>query len=821
MVLIPTVRFIHEIYGSGSDELDYLLANIGDAITVVPSFLARWELVSDGVDTEGGGYQWLSFDGDEVTFLDIDNANSNVNFLEAGFNVGDIVAFTQTASNNTSGHVITSFSDDKTKIYFSASVFVTEVAKYGVIQGTTECKGVNFRSNLIENDTAETYLSLIDENEVKYSIDNLDWTNNTYLSMLKQGQFNSNDIKIQNAIGNKVQIRGNLFGVNNFEITDTFIIMPFFLIEDLDDFINQIAPEPFKDVNTLTYAFNIEMLYNLNNPNLKHTSLTENIKIGNVGWFNENFNQGFNYYSMSELSFTVGGAAKTYADYNQETDFTITVNSENGTFSNTNTKVIVTHFWLPENEDEYKNTLETAMYNFMVDRTSGVLGGAMQNGIFYGTSKQVLKMVKANYVSATEMTITGKINLSTEYKDRIDIATDKRFVVCVSVGDHTLDWIHSDRVTLIPKLPLNHINTYDKDLSNVLVGNSLLQFIHRPQSDLTSPTLTMGHFTEDLLINKTTFHVDITDGALINNCSVIVKAIHPTYGSFNLEKKNWSFANAVVVSGIQDIVINDPRGYDLKSGDPFNIISLLRKSSLDVGNDKYYELFYPFTLRYEDFEKLNGVISQFYDNTQKFNGYNHDWSRYYDGSGWLVQFEFLIEIIENGVTNTFSNTLNSTIHTYEEATDWQDEDILLYEDSTSIAQGTFMPTNVLLRVEAVAKYIGVPVLTVNDLEGEITIERYELDGSKKIERISTVWVNADNKILVSVLGNNLCKIEAMPLDVYKLSCLIDNTKLDLTADNYKISARIYQPPFGGVPIGKQFEDGNYFEFEDGNLYEFE
>lgn len=765
-----------------TDTVDFSLGNITGKLVAEITCKAEWKALAG-----------LQGDNEQIEFT---ASTSKIewpagNFESEGFLKGDDLLISGTTSNN--GNYTIDQIDGNTIVTVEA--LTDEVSESVIIEGVTPITGVNFRYNLIENNVTENYNSLIDGNELKFSVGGVSDAS-LETPLIQQGVYKSNHL-------GQVTIEGG-GGTNEFIISHTFFITPFFTLEELDNFLQGIAPAWLFDDAALRYIYNIELLYNLSDPNRVHKSEPDSL-IGNTGWFGENFNGGLPKFEISEVTFEVAGDPTDYADFPSVTDVEITVLSEDGVFSNGNTKFVLNHFILPELQEQYKNTPSDVTTNFMFDRKLQIVGGGAVNGDNFSTPKQVLADITGTFVSPTEIKINFKIDLSTDYKARVEALTNKRFLLSVYIQDHT-------KQTQVSDLVATRLGTqvYSTDLSNPNVGTVSTAFNYF--NDVDTDMSDAGMFVEDTLRGKTIISVDTTNGALIQDISVIIKAVK-TGASFELERKNFSFSSAVIQGGVQQIDIDEERGFILGEDNPFNVISLKRRPDLDSGANKFYELIYSFKIRWEDFIKLLGVHPDFYDITKKFKGFNNDWNRYFAALGWTIKYTVNANIEETGFLNPISQDKNIFAYNYEEATDFTQE-IKVFDIDTNLEIANFVISNKTVRVQAIFTKISGSLPDIDDVEGLIETEPFEQGGVNVIRNINTIYEYEDGSPFISVLGNRLLKKEKVG-NVYTFTANLDGTLLTV---NPKLSARIYVPIAAG---NKNFQDDATFEFMDGEIYDFQ
>jgi hypothetical protein len=856
-VRINSISIVPELSTNGTD---YLLGNKTGKMIATIDCEAIWRaeagLTADGLDMEFIAPNKIKWNGG--------------NFELEGFLNADTISIKSTLNNGS--FTITSLNGDEITVL---ETIVNEVSEDAIINGEVECAGVNFRYNLIENSEAENYLSKVDGNELRFSKSGIDYTNYTPVSLIQQGVYKSNHLgsatikgvqklpasggtfifrltpnliewttgdfaALNFSAGDQISVpsgpnagtytvisvAGNILYVkepfstldeiggititagvnlNRFVITHEFYITPFFLLGELADLENSIPPSYFYDLACLKYIYNIELLYNLSNPNKKQVSNAA-FQLGNTGDWNENFNGGSPEFTIDSIVFKKAGVVIPYADYNAVTDVEISVTSLNSVIAVSSTRFILNHFILPEAETEYKNTSTDFETNFMFDRALQTVDYSPVNGDQYGGSKQVLTDIVCVYHTSSFALIKAKIDLSGAYKTRIASLTNRKFILSVTIADHLKQTETSDVVAL-----RNSIQSYGTNGSNPNVGSITTVFNSFP--NIAVDQTEAGMFVEDTLRGKSIIGVNILNGALIKDITVNIVAEKTS--SFTLQEKNFSFSAAIVQSGVQMINIVESRGFILGSTNPFNIVSLKRRSDLDAGNIKYYELIYSFKIRWEDFVKLSGVNSEFYDITKKFNGFNQNWNRYFAASGWFLKYVVQANIEENSYVNLVEKESNLSAYNYQEGTDWT-QTVKIYDIDTAAEIPNNILSDKIVRVVAEFTKASGSLPDIADVDGLIEVEPFEKGGEGVIRNINTIYEHEAGSPFISVLGNKLLKKENAT-NVYTFTANIDGR---LLTGSPKLSARIYDAPTVAPLAQKEFQDGDDFKYMDGDDYEF-
>jgi hypothetical protein len=87
-----------------------------------------------------------------------------------------------------------------------------------------------------------------------------------------------------------------------YEIEISFMISSFF--DNITTFQNDVSPPQTFDANSLTDNFKIIGFPVYNNPNIKiQTDLSDTAKLGNTGWFDENFNGLTNPFTVKSVTY--------------------------------------------------------------------------------------------------------------------------------------------------------------------------------------------------------------------------------------------------------------------------------------------------------------------------------------------------------------------------------------------------------------------------------------------------------------------------------------------------------------------------------------
>jgi len=215
-------------------------------------------------------------------------------FITDGFNIGDTVYYTGTVgvTLHTGTFTITTVSD----LFITTGVWTPtaggalpdtvpgSTSYYGLrLYGTTALTAIIFKYNLIENSSADSFLSLVDGNTLSYTGSGLTGADTT---LTAQGTL------LSWKDGGNVKVKTGTSGVTGYQrfiITHEFFVTPFYLPSQYSDLGSSIPPSYLKDVASLKYISEYEFRASLYNPNISHIG-TDSSMLGDVSWFDEHFN---------------------------------------------------------------------------------------------------------------------------------------------------------------------------------------------------------------------------------------------------------------------------------------------------------------------------------------------------------------------------------------------------------------------------------------------------------------------------------------------------------------------------------------------------
>jgi hypothetical protein len=803
-IRIASIAFHNEFR---NETTDWLLGNIGDKIRAD---------INVSVVTEALGTMWFSpsqgYDGDNWIV-----AKSP---LFKDFHEGDTIKIAVAFGTVTLGDYTIVRKLSGSAIQVNAAVSTRDQGPdYAAIYLMTPSTGFKFFYNMKENSDQPDYFSLVDGSEQLYINKSVDASSGTVLNMLPQGlkAWQIGNTTIQGVGIDSVAPFGQ-----NFLIKHYFYITPFFLADQWTDLLSGNLPPYYAKLKALKYILRVEALRDFNNPNNRQFADLTTIA-GNTGWFDENFNGNPSNYIVSSVAFFKPDSTLIPAiELSSTVETTVRIiiqNTVDAPFSNNNTKFVINFIKAPEVKEEYQNN-STLDQNFLFDRAIQTIGAAMVNGDQYGTPRQVLKQVSANYDSPTQITIYVQIALSSAIVSALSALDFKRYILFVAIQNHTLPTKISDKVSL-----LAHASDFYEDFTaDNLVRNTTVFLRHPHDNAQTQGVATLDAFPEDEIISVSQFYIDRStlsgsDVVDIKKTEVIIKAKNSATGQeFNLFKYHLDLNNLPIINGNQYVDYSFDRNYHVPVNE--RTIRIKRRPDLDVSGRVYYDVIVPFLFKWEYWQTLPGVNGVFFDISQPNNGFNNFWKRYNTVSNWNIYHQFNVSVSKNGHINKYQDEMQIGANNYNSNPDYTTLSIKAYDNITNalLYDGGTTKNYILGYKESRIEALFTKISAAPDMQYVSVvfgIEIFEQGGEFGRRRLSSVWTSDGDTWLKSVDTTTKVKLTLTGSTV-KATCLIDFTKIPLDKSQFKITARLYD--FTGGSINGKITEAGVFKITENNTF---
>ena len=815
-IILDSINFSNEFEPT---DTTWLLANIGEKITATIDFTVRADAIPNGSTT---------------TIECNPPGNPSNDYIQtvgfAGFqdfNLGDNIAIFDTFSGGTNGGGYTIVEKISASIIRVDAALASETidSANDYIALVTPMEAIRYNWNLIGNSENPTFNSKIDNSNQELTVKNYP-TGSTPVTAM--GFFGDLSYQIGSATITRLAT-GTVTGQQQFRIIHEFYITPFFLSAQYTDLQNGVAPSYFLNAECLKFIFRIEAGEDLSNPNSFQFSQTLDVS-GNSGWFNESFNSGYTDYSVKSISYeddiTTNSVPGIQLSTNKTRIKIVIENTISSPFLNNNTDFTANFSYLPEFQTEYQQNGKTVIENFYFDRGFQTVGSAAIAGDNFGTNQQVFETIEATFTSTSEIEVELLVSLSPAMITDIEARGRKAFAIWITTQNHLLATADADKVALLADVEVFYQDTTDAGL---LTWANPVFLKHYETDPLTEGADTINGRIEDDILRYDQFYID-RNGREDNTINIqqtrqfLIAKNSVTGDEFILEQffQNWNnttLVNDGTPSGqytTQFINFVQDRVFKMPTNDERKQIKVSRRSDLDTTDFRYYEMYYPFMMRWEDWIALLNANTNFFDASLPQNGLNQLWNRYSTFANWDIYYrnQVILNQLDN-VTNinsqlTYSQDKIIDSFTYLESADWINEDISsftltgspLLSGGTEFIQG-FEDTKIIASKEWAGA--GVKPNNATEVVWVMRIEVYEQGSITDIRFISSVYdwlqfswfksTDLSNKLVLSETGG-----------VFKAEALIDYTLIP-AGTQFRISARIYDKRTA-VVSGKLLEDGS-------------
>lgn len=786
-----------------------LVANVGERITVTTILEVSWFAEASQVDTWNVGSNFIT--------------RASGNFYDDGFFIGCAFRYQTdwktTPVNEFTANVQNISLDGKTltfnNIVGSVPIGFDKTAdaiRALTLEPENHLNGLIYKFGIIGNEEAVNYNSKVTDDEQAYYSNEIGVDGgggrSTALVDLKPQQ-DSNKSWVTGSA--QARFVSSLQYIQTYEIRHEFII-PYYVDGELSNLENVVVPELLEGNNSLRYICETSFSTTLTNPNASITSVIDN-RLGSVGWFNENFNGFFSDYSL---------LSKSYVDVNTgnpvdglqltaRTRLTIEIEKTSGSFSST-AKVGIMTSYLPT-QDEYRDTPTDFVQNFRYD-----VGYVTANSPIAGQGSSVIKSIEANVLGSGNLEVIAEIEYNAS--ERVGLTKDSNYLISAIIGNVTLDDDVSDRVNLIADVRNYSPTTFVEGLISL---NRAEFLIHDQVLGVDQGSETILTCNEDGILLDGEFSLDLNKEAFINSLRLSVVARNPSTGNFfELDSYNFDLSNSIVVNGIQEIEINNTRGYRLINGDQFNLARI--QTGNNVGGIQSYSIQLGQKIPWQDWIPNDDADSVFYDPSEPNNNLNNKASNYSGLNGYeiAIMLEADLDGVDDlnqpisGLARLYSQGI--TVSDYDEGDTvppvWSAQKQTLDPDTFTDLDGSVLDDrDTLFRITWTNS--GGAVSGIGDFWA---VHRIEVENAigKNIEELSTLRAFPVGQILKPLSGFNFLRIYTDSGNVVT-ECLIDHTKLD-GFSKYKLSGRIDS---GGLTTGMAYEGIGVMAFENSDVMLFE
>lgn len=637
-VELVDIKLYDEFTGSGGGGTKYLLGVLGDKITAELTFDVYW--ATEEVDLI------FTAAGDTI------ERDDNGSFIDDGFKVGDTIV--TDSPTNPGPFTITAISDS---IITVAEALADESWPDGSVFGETPVTAIDYFFNLIENNAPDDFDSLTDlENAQMYTASGLDPTAPPATTAMTPV---GNSMGWQQS-GLTVDIDTVSFTNHRqrFTVTHEFFITPLFRPDQIQNIRDGIPPAPdyFGNRKALRYAAKIDAKFTDMDPEIPHTSDFE-MGPGNTGWFDELANGRAPKYELLSITYTDDATAAVVDGLQscRKTNVDIRLSSV-GLFT-AGQKMVLNQMYLPLDSADFINTKDTDLIaNFRFDRAFLTEGAAAIDGEQFGTDAQSITDAQAVLIGVNEMKITYSFDPAAAYTTFIGGKDDTNRNYAIFVTPQLEAITTTEEMDRTAVLCDTQEYLCDTDDAALWVIEDKVK-IYKSASLYTDGRDTIEGFDQDQLVARAQFKVASNQASpgLLTKMEVKIEAEHATEDPVELQVDSFSMADFPAdCDDIQEIDLTVPLNYTYDSEDPRNYISFQRVPASDTGVYRFYQMDYPFKLRWEKWRQLAEAAKCFQPATQ-------DWSIYALQSGWSLKMNIYATVEADGVETLFKHQIDMVV----------------------------------------------------------------------------------------------------------------------------------------------------------------
>jgi len=641
-VIIDNRTFYDEFTGSGGGGINYFNANIGNRI--------RCEIEFHTYLAEEN--KRLTFDSATKT---ITNANriDTTNFLTDGWIVGMTITVSDTASND-GDYTITKV---EARVITVAEALVNETDEDCSFYDVTPITALDYYYNLVQNSSQDSYISLTDKFSLqKYITSGLDASVvtpvNCYVGTSSWGWVTN---ELIDSLGQTDEVFIEGVSITDykqyFKLTQYFTAAPLWTAEQFNNFNLNQPPGYLFPPTSLKHIFKIDCKFEDCNPIIPHTTdgIT-NRENGISSWLNANSSGSRSDYSITSVTYFDSDANEIDSiEITDTTSVEIVINSASGAFvysapSAPSTSLQLDFIFCDLLQTNYTDTQTTLRQNLLNDRCFFEIADAIQNGEYYGTAYQIFKNIEVTYNSANQITLYFDVEMASQVIAKLtDLAsTNRNFAIVVTTQDYLITTTQQcDRIALLADF--NNC-TYNQDDSTLIEAVDDIHVFTFPNDGINAENVVEG-WEGDPIYTDFPFLIESTaiDGVTptLMTAGMQIVAVKSGEDDFVIDSKVFSVGLVRKFNGVQTIDESETLGFNALEGSSWNIASIIRDDTLDVGRQVGFRIKYAFVLRYDYWLEVIRTSEQFqYPIYKDIEDITQSWISMIDG-GWELKLKFV------------------------------------------------------------------------------------------------------------------------------------------------------------------------------------
>ena len=615
--------------------------------------------------------------------------SDGVDFIADNFSVGDSVKLSQNQVRFEG--TVTSVSANEMVLGNVTVPIGNPLDKYtvgvngpDVLTGLTTQESLKYQFGLIENDENFNTLSKLTNTDQAYLINGLGAVDD-----YKQGiSFGNNKAWVtgscEAAFKGLVLDKDYYFNQNTtqqFEIVHEFIINPFYRDGEEDSLSGEDVPprDIFNGDLSLKYVFQTEFRTTINNPNTSKVSQYDT-ELGSVGYFGETYNGFPNDFTIPSFQITDTLLNPVdQLDVKSLNKVSLQVAYPQNIFI-PGQRVVVGHSSIVES-DVYNNS--TKEYD-QIWTNESVVG--VQGSIVNGT---LIKNVDIQLTDLDLLDISFDVDFTSSQEDVLSDGQD--YILYIVVHNQSLTVDDGYKSTIIIDL-----NQYFKNSDIDGLWEGIWEQTPYPYQS-PNPRFNSGKaFIEDGQYAFGSFRLlDEFEGKDVNLDALRFKLVGFNNNNntwFDIRTFDFDLSSQVQVGNIQEIEVDQTRGYILKDSDDFNAVEITTTNN--DGTYTYYEIKLGYKLPWQDWLELSTADTIFYDKNKSLNGLNNNISNYSNSNGYFIRMLLEADVTTNGITTTYIDS-SGNFEVFNRETDDQDPDAYTCEINTYDKNGNALENNII------------------------------------------------------------------------------------------------------------------------------
>ncbi len=335
------------------------------------------------------------------------------------------------------------------------------------------------------------------------------------------------------------------------------------------------------------------------------------------------------------------------------------------------------------------------------------------------------------------------------------------------------------------------------DLAPVgLITENAQTFIEHPYDEVSEGIDGVKTFPEDEVVAYTKLKFDLATteyDVSIKTIRAGIRVKDNTGQSFDVDELT-ADGGSVVVNGLEFIDVTQPRVFKAPLTELIKNFTVERKLSSDSGDLRYYDVYFPFLVRWEYWEENINANTAFFDTAESNNGLNEEWFRFDNKANWNIYSFVEVVCTVNGEEQTYTFENQFYIQDYETGIYWSAPGILSFdEDDNALINGgdEFILGYADTKIQATFTWAGPGARpTTGQVAMVFRLNTFENGGIISSTRISSVYQVGSESQWKSTDGSNKIVLSTVSTDKIRGIAMIDYKKLN-PFYKYTVTARIY------------------------------